>query len=239
VRLPAGYVDCDRGDFRVIATRLELDEMVALLTSPERDRPSTEPACGGRGWARRLVLPGGKAVYVRKYVRGGAARRLVHDRFVLRPERPLRELVVTEAARAAGCPVPHVLAIAIEEAGIGYRGWIVTEAIDGVRPLIDAYVECSGPARAALLAGVGAAMRRLHAAGVYHVDLTGHNVLVGPGDRVVFVDFDRAFLGPPASERHVRAGTRRFWRSMEKLARRRRLALEPTTREWLAAGYGG
>jgi 3-deoxy-D-manno-octulosonic acid kinase len=239
VRLPPGYVDYDRGSYRVIATRLELDEMVALLTSKERNRPSEDPGTGGRGWARRVVLPGGKAVFVRKYVRGGAARRLAHDVFVLRPERPLRELVVTEAARAAGCPVPHVLAIRIEEAAFGYRGWIVTEALDGMRPLIDAYVERGEPARAALLRDVGAAMRRLHAAGVYHVDLSGHNVLVGPDGDVVFVDFDRAFLAAPAAARHAQAGQRRFWRSMEKLAARRELALGAEPRQWLAAGYGG
>jgi hypothetical protein len=237
VRLPPGYVDHDRGDYRVIATRLELDEMVALLTGPERDRPH-DVSVAGRGAARRVVLPGGKAVFVRKYVRGGAARWLVRDVFVLRPERPLRELVVTEAARAAGCPVPHVLAIAMEEAANGNRGWIVTEALEGARSLIDVYVERGEAARAALLREVGAAMRRLHAAGVYHVDLTGHNVLVGPGDRVAFVDFDRAFLAAPGSVRHARAGQRRFWRSMEKLAARRELALEPETRRWLAAGYG-
>jgi 3-deoxy-D-manno-octulosonic acid kinase len=237
VHLPSGYVDYDRGNFRVIAPRWELDEMVALLTGPERDRPSESEVHGGRGWARRVVLPGGTAVFLRKYLRGGFPRLLVRDLFILRPERPIRELVVTEAARAAGCPVPHVLAVAIEEALIGYRGWIVTEALDGVRPLIDVYTERDERGRVALLKEVGTAIRKLHAAGIYHVDLTGYNVLVDATDRISFVDFDRSFQAVPDSGRWARAGRHRFWRSMAKLTAARSVALPAASIEWLAEGY--
>jgi len=237
VRLPAGYVDHDRGSFRVIATRLELDEMVTLLAGPERDRPVDSTVHGGRGWARRVVLPGGKAVFLRKYLRGGFPSLFVRDLFILRPERPVRELIVTEAARAAGCPVPHVLAVAIQEAVIGYRGWIVTEALDDVRPLIDVYAERDERERASLLAKVGAAMRRLHAAGIYHVDLTGYNVLMDPNDGVHFIDFDRSFQAEPNSGQLARAGRRRFWRSMEKLTSARGVAFPSASLEWLADGY--
>jgi 3-deoxy-D-manno-octulosonic acid kinase len=223
VRLPAGYVDYDRGAYRVIAPRLALDEMVSLLTGPERE---PEPGMlGGRGGTRRVVLSGGKTVFVRKYMRGGFVRHFLRDLYLLRPERPLRELVVTETARAAGCPVPHVLAICIEEALIGYRGWLVTEAIEGGRPLIDAYAACEVSARPALLAQVSEAIRGLHAAGVYHVDLNGYNVLVGAGDRVSFVDFDRAYLAAPGKRGRTEAALARLRRSMTKLAAERGLAL--------------
>jgi len=237
VQLPPGYIDYDRGDFRVIAPRWELDEMVALLMGPERDRPAESSVHGGRGWARRVVLPGGKAVFLRKYLRGGLPRLVVRDIFVLRPERPVRELVVTEAARAAGCPVPHVLAVAVEEAVIGYRGWIVTEAIEGVRPLIDVYAERAESARVMLMNKVGAAIRTLHAAGIYHVDLTGYNVLVDGSDRIMFVDFDRSFQAEPDIGRWARAGRHRFWRSMAKLTAARGVSLPAASIEWLAEGY--
>jgi 3-deoxy-D-manno-octulosonic acid kinase len=211
--------------------------MVALLAGPERDRPAEPPVHGGRGWARRVVLPGGTAVFIRKYLRGGFPRFLVRDVFILRPERPIRELIVTEAARAAGCPVPHVLAVAIEEAVIGYRGWIVTEALEGVRPLIDVYAERDERGRVTLMKEVGTAIRKLHAAGIYHVDLTGYNVLVGASDRIMFVDFDRSFQAPPDSGRWARAGRHRFWRSMAKLTAARGVALPATSIEWLAEGY--
>ena len=211
--------------------------MVALLTAPDRDRPAQAAVHGGRGWARRVVLPGGTVVFLRKYLRGGLPRLLVRDVFILRPERPIRELVVTEAARAAGCPVPHVLAVAIEEALVGYRGWIVTEALEGVRPLIDVYAERDERARVALMKEVGAGIRKLHAAGIYHVDLTGYNVLVDATDRILFVDFDRSFQGPPDSGRWARAGRHRFWRSMAKLTAARGVALPAASIEWLAEGY--
>lgn len=211
--------------------------MVALLSGPERDRPAEAPVHGGRGWARRVVLPGGKAVFLRKYLRGGLPRLFVRDLFILRPERPVRELIVTEAARAAGCPVPQVLAVAIEEALIGYRGWIVTEALEGVRPLIDVYAERDERERVTLMNTVGAAIRRLHGAGIYHVDLTGYNVLVDGSDRVLFVDFDRSFQAAPDTGRWARAGRHRFWRSMAKLTAERGVVLPAASIEWVAEGY--
>jgi 3-deoxy-D-manno-octulosonic acid kinase len=243
VRLPPGYIDHDRVDHRIIAPRLALDEMIALLRPLGRDsalererneRRDAQSGLGGRGGTRRVVLPGGRAVFVRKYIRGGFAHAVLRDLYLGYPERPVVELVVTETARAAGCPVPQVLAVCVEYALIGYRGSIVTEAIEGTRPLIDVYAERDAAGRQALLTEVGTAITGLHSAGVYHVDLNAHNVLVGAADRVSFVDFDRAFLGPPADAAHGAAARRRLWRSIEKLAGERGLALAAEGRQWLA-----
>lgn len=228
----------------MIATRLELQEMVDLLLGSHeragaaaRELASTRVELGGRGGARRLVLPGGKAVYLRKYRRGGMVRHFVKDLYLRRPERPLRELVVTEAARAAGCPVPTVLAVCIEEAGPFYRGWIVTAAIDRAAPLIDAYT-ARGPAeREILLADVGRAVRSLHDAGVYHVDLTGHNVIIDEQQGPVLIDFDRAFRDRPDMRGHADRGLDRLWRSMTKLCATRAVDLEEEQRRWLMRGY--
>ena len=249
MRLPSGYIDYDRVNFRIIAPRLALDEMIALLRPQDVVSPAPTPGyeprvrapklvaepveTGGRGATRRVVLPGGSAVFVRKYVRGGFARRVLRDLYLGYPERPIQELIVTETARAAGAPVPHVLAVCVEYALIGYRGTIVTEAIEGARPLIDVYAERDAAARPALLAAVGNAISGLHSAGVYHVDLNAHNVLVGPSDRVSFIDFDRAFLGPATDAARAEAARRRLWRSIEKLGRERGLALAPEGRQWL------
>lgn len=236
--LPAGFVDFDRGTLRVIAARLELEEMVALLTGPERDAVMSGAAShGGRGGARRIVLPGGKAVYLRKYLRGGLVRHFVHDLYVLRPERPLRELIVTETARAAGCPVPTVLAVSVEEVGPFYRGWIVTEAIDGANPFIDVYVGATVQQRQGLLTALGRAVRLLHAAGVYHIDLTGYNALVGENTKITLIDFDRAQLGPANVARRMQRGLDRFWRSLSKLCRAHSLDLPGDMRRWLDRGH--
>jgi len=223
----------------VIAARLELEEMVSLLTGPEREAVMSGSMKGGRGGAHRVVLPGGKAVYLRKYLRGGVVRHFVRDLYLLRPERPLRELIVTEIARAAGCPVPTVLAVSVEDVGPCYRGWIVTEAIDDSQPFIDAYVAASRQQRHSLLAALGRAVRLLHDAGVYHVDLTGHNALVGDQGRITLIDFDRAQLGSPDIARRMQRGLDRFWRSLSKLCRARDVDLPSDMRRWLDRGHQG
>lgn len=237
--LPAGFVALDRGKFRVLASALELDEMRGLLEDARAGKPGGEPLQEGRGGARKLVLPGGKRVFLRQYLRGGLARYLVSDLYLLRPERPFRELVVTETARAAGCAVPTVLAVAVEEVGPFYRGWIVTEAIEDARPMIDLWLEEDEAGRRGLLGRVGATVRALHDAGVYHVDLTGHNVIVRADGGPVLLDFDRGFFAPPATARHVDRGLDRLWRSIAKLCSAAGRSLDQSERRWLDSGYRG
>ena len=223
-RFPAGFADVDDGRFRVIAPRLLLDEMASLLSGPQRDAP---PESGGRGGTRRILLAGGRVVYCRKYLRGGFARHFTRDLFLLRPERPIHELVVTETARAAGCPVPAVVACAVEDVGPFYRGWIVTEAVERVRPLIEALAGVGGRERTRLLDAVREAVESLHRIGVYHVDLTGHNVLVRDDLRPVILDFDRARLAAPCSPAREARAFARLRRSLLKLAAARGLVLSP------------
>jgi len=222
-RFPAGFADIDDGHFRVIAPRLLLEEMAALLSGPHRDGPAT---AGGRGGSRRIVLAGGKVVYCRKYLRGGFARHFTRDLYLLRPERPIHELVVTETARAAGCAVPAVLACAVEDVGPFYRGWIVTEAIEPARPLIDALADAASPSkRAQLLEAVRETVERLHGIGIYHVDLTGHNVLIREDGRPVVLDFDRARLGRPDMPGRAARAFARLRRSLTKSTANSGLAL--------------
>ncbi len=198
----------------MIAARLAFDEMARLLADPARHGTTVS---GGRGGVRRVVLPGGQAVYCRRYLRGGLVRHVVRDLYLLRPERPIAELIVTETARAAGCPVAPVLACAVEDVGPFYRGWIVTEEVGGARSLVDVLAESDSATRAAILARVGDALADLYRIGVYHVDLTGHNVLVRPDGQPVVIDFDRARTAVPSSAARSRASLRRFRRSLDKL----------------------
>lgn len=235
-QLPDGYVDLDRGSVRIVATRLALHEMVDLLEHRHDPIPPAEVA-GGRGGTRRIALAGGKTVYLRHYLRGGAMRRLSRDRYLLRPPRPLRELIVTEWARACGCPVPTVAAVCVEEAGLFYRGWIVTEAIDDTCPFIETYAEAAASERRGLLKAAGRAIRSIHDAGIYHRDLNGHNLLVDDDGRVWIIDFDRALLAQPGVARRAQRGLDRLWRSLEKLTAVRGMALARDERRWLERGY--
>ncbi len=243
MRLPPGFVDYDRGLARVVATRLELQDMVDLFLGPKCEDPRTGlaevgvPATGGRGGARRLVLPGGRAVYVRQYRRGGLMRLLWKDLYLRRPERPLIELVATEVARAAGCPVPTVLAVCVQEAGLFYRAWIVTEEVDGARDFIEAYRDSDTERRRRLLRDVGVQVRALESAGVYHADLNGHNVLVDDGGRITFIDFDRAYVDRPGQTERSRGVMQRFLRSLTKLCQALAVEAEPDALRLLESGY--
>ena len=236
--LPEGYEDLDRGSVRVVAARLDLEEMTGLLCGADRDEAG-EAVSGGRGGTRRVVLPGGRAVYVRHYLRGGMMRFLSRDLYLARPARPLRELAVTHYARASGCPVPQVLAVCVEEAGMFYRGWMVTGELEGTRPLFDLFAIADESGRKRLLRAAGLAIRCLHDAGVYHPDLTGQNLLVDEDGEVWVIDFDRAWLGRPNVIRHADAARDRFWRSMVKLSAAVGTALDGEQRRWLEWGYRG
>lgn len=234
--LPEGYVDQDSGRWRVVAARLELAEMTQLL---EAVRDGAEPGvevASGRGGARCVTLPGGKVVFVRQYLRGGFVRFFVRDLYLLRPPRPLIELRATEVARAAGNHVPIVHAVAVEETGPFYRGWIVTSAIEGAQSYIDVLAGADQPAREALLGAAGEAIRGLHDAGVFHPDLTGHNLLVDADGQVAVIDFDRAVVAAEAP-RLARRGMDRFWRSLCKLTRERGETIAQSQRRWLEQGY--
>jgi 3-deoxy-D-manno-octulosonic acid kinase len=235
--LPEGYVDRDRGSWRVVAARLELGEMEALLDAVRAGTAGGEEVASGRGGARRMVLAGGKVVFVRKYLRGGFVRHFVRDLYLLRPPRPIRELLATETARAAGCRVPIVHAVAVEENGPFYRGWIVTSAIEGGGAYIDLFAAGDEADRRTLLAAAGSAIRDLHDAGVYHPDLNGHNLLVDADGEVAIIDFDRATMAAPQNHRLGEKGRDRFWRSLKKLTGQRGLPLDDGERRWLERGY--
>ena len=211
--------------------------MTALLDAARAGTLGGEDVASGRGGARRLTLRGGKVVYIRKYLRGGLMRFLVRDLYLLRPPRPIRELFATETARAAGCRVPIVHAVGVEESGPFYRGWIVTSAIDGARSYIDVLSAGDEAARGVLLQAAGSAIRDLHDAGVYHPDLNGHNLLIDSDGEVAVIDFDRAVTGAPGNFRLGQHNRDRFWRSLVKLSAAGGSSLGEAERRWLERGY--
>ncbi len=236
IDLPQGYVSSDCGSFHVVATRMRLQEMVDLLTGERRHEPAGDQTWG-RGSTTKVTLSGGTNVFVRQYLRGGFARHFNRDLFLLRPPRPIHELVVTEVARSAGCPVPTVAAVCVEDTGPFYRGWIATEALENTRAFIEVYCEAASDDRKRLLEDAGAAIRSIHDACVYHVDLTGDNLLVDEGGSVSIIDFDKAVLRGQPSPRLARRGLDRFWRSMNKLGEASGAPVSDADRRWLENGY--
>jgi 3-deoxy-D-manno-octulosonic acid kinase len=169
----------------------------------------------GRGSALLLDTEIGPAV-LRQYLRGGWPARLSRDRYLFtgyRHSRPLAEFRMLADLTAMGLPVPAPLAARCARQGLFYRGWLLMERLMHVTPLADLMAERAddGP----LWRRCGALIRRFHAAGVVHADLNARNILVGEGEQVFLVDFDRARIAEGDSAA-FRANLGRLRRSLEK-----------------------
>jgi 3-deoxy-D-manno-octulosonic acid kinase len=151
---------------------------------------------GGRGAARRVTTPAGRAV-LRHYRRGGFVARISEDAYLWRGEDAVRsfaELRVLAAARRAGLPVPMPFAARYARRGLVYRADILVAEIEGAETLGSRLASAPG---AIDWVALGRLIARFHSAGIEHVDLNAHNVLIA-GDGMHLVDFDRARLHTPA-----------------------------------------
>lgn len=170
------------------------------------------PAAGPDGAARWAV---------RHFLRGGAMAMHMGDRYVRvgRP-RPFRELAASMTARARGVRTPAVVCGVIYPDGPFYRADLVTEVVPNTRTLADTLYEQDGT-RGWLVAMTrsGELIRRLADAGVFHVDLNAHNILLTeePDGDVFVVDLDRARILSHSSKSARERMTARLIRSIVKV----------------------
>jgi 3-deoxy-D-manno-octulosonic acid kinase len=202
------------------------------------DHQSGDHSSGERQWV------------LRHYRRGGFIARLSRDRYVWAGEdrvRAFAEWRLLDIMRQRGLPVPKPVAARYQRKGPCYRCDLITERIVGAEPLSSA-LERGALAESAWRA-VGAAVARLHHAGVDHADLNAHNVLLDAAGAVSVIDFDRGRLrAQSGGGARGAGGAQGIWatRNLERL--RRSLAkisrgLPPGRYsvqewEWLMAGYG-
>ena len=179
-----------------------------------RARGEIEGEARGRG-AVLFIHSQGKRWVLRHYRRGGLAARIIADRYLWSGEsaaRPFAEWQLTYHLNRAGLPVPAPIAARYRRFGCAYRGEIITERLAEVSSL----VECLAVGALSLLnwIAIGRCIRRFHDLGVCHADLNAHNVLLGRGDEVYLVDFDRGSLRRPGLWRD--SNLVRLRRSLEK-----------------------
>jgi 3-deoxy-D-manno-octulosonic acid kinase len=177
---------------------------------------------GGRAAHPLVELTGGERVMLRRYLRGGAIRHVIHDRYLL-GHRAFHELRATARAARGGAPVPEILGAWEEPRAIGYTASIAVRWIEGAHDLDARLRQVERQEGLDSLRAAGAAIERLHAAGIGHPDLNLRNLLVrqrpdGGGETVHLVDLDRAriFTGPAPSPRRAR-DLLRLARSARKL----------------------
>ncbi|MGH8029257.1 MAG: 3-deoxy-D-manno-octulosonic acid kinase [Arenimonas sp.] len=145
---------------------------------------------GGRGAAWFVDTEAGPAV-IKHYRRGGAMRHVSTGGYVWlgeRQVRSVREYALLRTMGDLGLPVPVPLAAGWERDGLVYRASLMTLRINGVESFA-AVVSARGAD--APWDVVGGTLARFHKPGYRHADLNAHNVLVGPGDAIHVIDWDK------------------------------------------------
>jgi len=153
----------------------------------------------GRGASQFLEIDEHQWV-LRPYRRGGMAAKVSQADYLwtgLERTRGFREMRLTRALFERGLPVPAPVASVVVRHGLSYRAALITERL----PHSQALAERLADASPALLADVGATIRRFHEAGLDHVDLNARNLLVSADDKVWLIDFDRCRLRPQGAWR--------------------------------------
>jgi 3-deoxy-D-manno-octulosonic acid kinase len=163
-----------------------------------RARNELQEVTAGRGSAW-FIASGGRQWVLRHYRRGGFIARLSPDRYVWAGESRVRafaEWRLLDLMRGRGLPVPRPVAARYQRAGLRYRCDLITERIVDAQPLSSALA--AGALAESMWRAVGAAVARLHQAGVDHADLNAHNILLEAGGAVSVIDFDRGRLRAPS-----------------------------------------
>lgn len=229
VILPPGYAWTGSSEGWLAVWEERASELARAGYSVVRDAPTSATNLTGRGSMGQVELPGG-ALLVRRFQHGGLLRGLTGGRY-LGPQRPFRELLLSEELRAAGFLTPRVVAARARRlAGFGWELELLTERVLGTRDLGFALSEARAgrlPAgeRRALLVAAGELVARMHGVGFLHADLQPANILAEPwlGNdapvRLWLLDLDLSSWAAPLSEAERLTNLGRLWRHVERRER--------------------
>jgi len=191
----------------------------------------------GRGQV--CIFRHGDAEYVlRHYRRGGLVARLSADRYVwtgLARTRAWREWHLLAWMHNRGLAVPRPVAARVRRRGAFYTADLVTLRLPRVWTLAELLGRFSLPEES--WREVGAAIARLHAAGVRHADLNARNILLDDEGKVFLLDFDRA-QRMARRGRWQQSNLDRLRRSLDKFgAEDIMFRFEDQAWNWLMDGY--
>jgi 3-deoxy-D-manno-octulosonic acid kinase len=196
---PEGFLRLQRGRSElVVDPSLEGAALAAGLLEPDAfERAFAAQHGSGRAPTALLALgPGGPRLHLRRLLHGGLLGPVLGASF-LGVRRPLQELRVTRALRAAGAPVPRpALALARRRFGplraCAVGTYFEEDTVDAAAFLA---ARPDAPRCLSAAAAVGRAVRRFHDAGGRHADLHVKNLLLREtpsGLACVVVDLDKA-----------------------------------------------
>jgi 3-deoxy-D-manno-octulosonic acid kinase len=182
-----------------------------------RSRGALEELPGGRGTVA-FIHEGARRWVLRHYRRGGLVARVLQDAYLwtgAQRTRGYAEWRLLRRLREWQLPVPRAIAARYTRAGLVYRADLITEELPARLTLAQA-LEAQG-VNAERWRAVGRCVGRLHARGVRHADLNAHNLVLGEGEEVYVLDFDRGrVLARGEWENRV---IERLHRSLEKVSR--------------------
>ncbi len=192
---------------------------------------------GGRG-ATLFIEHEGQRWVLRHYHRGGTIGRVLEDHFLWLGEartRCFREWRLLAQLAALGLPAPRPVAARYRRRGFVYTADLLTVLIPDVEPLSSRLAR--GPAAPEVWAAVGRCIGAFHAAGVFHADLTAHNLQIDTADRIFLLDFDRGRIRPPGGGWQA-GNLARLHRSLTKISEDGAVAFSAREWGWLRDGYG-
>lgn len=231
------------GPEAVEPARRALAEAGSLLAFAS-EHPESRVLKSRRGRAYSFPGPEGRWV-VRHYRRGSLLTRWLTDRYLRAGvPRPVRELLVSHAARQRGVRTPEVVALAVYPTGAFYRADLATSYVPCSSNLAQVLFDPGthgAEDRETALAAAGRLVRTAHERGIVHVDLTLQNIVLEwtarpPRAHLLDLDGCRVVPGPlPQWQRKAMLG--RLRRSLRGWEERTGRALTPAEVEAFRAGY--
>ena len=196
------------------------------------DRSELNDSYRGRTPCKTLSMEslGNESFVVREYWHGGMIGKILKDLF-WDGMRPVRELLVCEAASRGGIKTTEIIAIVKNRImGPLYKLRLVTKEITESIDLIELFLH-SGENRLLkqkreIITKLAKAVNDMHDAGIYHADLHLKNILVqsdaGGGVQVYIIDLDKSKQYEKISVQRRMKNIMRLDRSVVKMRRKNR-----------------
>ena len=191
---------------------------------------------GGRG-ATLFIERDGQRWVLRHYHRGGTIGRVLDDQFLWLGEertRCFREWRLLAHLQDLGLPAPRPVAARYHRHGLAYTADLLTALIPDVEPLSTRLAR--GPVPPGVWAAVGSCISAFHRAGVFHADLTAHNLQIDTADRIFLLDFDRGRVAGDG-DGWRQSNLARLHRSLSKISEDGAVTFTPREWQWLLDGY--
>ena len=239
--LPSGYF-VDESPRGILALHVDVARTLHEVGfGPERDGDLQLSDLSGRRPLFQLDSEGERYL-IRRFSHGGLARWITGNQF-RDPERPFRELILSDFLRRAGILTPQVVAARARMAwGGGWHLDLVSRRVAGTTDLgfvmgLHRMGELDLAIVRRLLRATGQLVRRLHRHGCLHADLTPTNLLVerealeGAEADLWVIDLDRSRLVENVTAGERLSNLRRLYRYVAR--REQRFGSSLTRRDYM------